>query len=88
MYLYSDGELREFKGDHLNIGGIMHEDSRNYSMETAELKKDDMIYLFSDGVTDQFGGPKGKKFGYRRLKEELAKLSSAPVADQKNGLRK
>lgn len=88
MYLYSDGELREFKGDHLNIGGIMHEDSRNYSMETSTLKKGDMIYLFSDGINDQFGGPKSKKFGYRRLKEELRKLSEFPTNKQKEQFEK
>lgn len=88
LYLYSNGELREFKGDHLNIGGIMHEDSRNYAMETAKLKKGDMIYLFSDGITDQFGGAKGKKFGYKQLKEKLGELCSEPVAEQKKQFEK
>jgi hypothetical protein len=27
------------------------------------------LYLFSDGYADQFGGPKGKKFIYKSLKE-------------------
>ena len=31
-----------------------------------------MVYIFSDGYADQFGGPKGKKFLYRRFRELLA----------------
>ena len=53
----------------------MHEDTRSYEMETAAYESGDMIYLFSDGVNDQFGGPKGKKFGYRQLKGVLGDMS-------------
>ncbi len=61
----------------------MHEDTRSYAMEIADYESGDMIYLFSDGVTDQFGGPNGKKFGYRQLKELLSKLQKDPPETQK-----
>jgi serine phosphatase RsbU (regulator of sigma subunit) len=38
----------------------------------VNLKTDDVIYTFTDGYADQFGGPKGKKFKYTQLKELLS----------------
>ena len=84
LYQIRDGELTETKGDHFNIGGIMHEDVRKYTLHEMELKKGDVFYIFSDGVSDQFGGEKAKKFGYRRLKDLLIELHTKPMSEQKN----
>ena len=43
-----------------------------------------MIYLFSDGIADQFGGTGGKKFKYKALKELLLKIHQQPKGEQKN----
>jgi serine phosphatase RsbU (regulator of sigma subunit) len=43
-----------------------------------------MIYLFSDGFADQFGGKDGRKFKYRPFREMLAGICDLPVAEQKN----
>ena len=83
LYLFNKDGLTEFKGQDKNIGGIMHEDTRSYKLEVADYAEGDTIYLFSDGVTDQFGGPRGKKFGYRRLKETLDELRSKDVEAQR-----
>lgn len=37
-----------------------------------KLKKGDMTYLFTDGYTDQYGGPSGKKYKYKPFKSFLA----------------
>ena len=42
-----------------------------------------MIYLFSDGYADQFGGAHGKKYQVAQLKELLLSASIKPVAEQK-----
>jgi serine phosphatase RsbU (regulator of sigma subunit) len=83
LYLIRNGELQETKGDHFNIGGIMHEDVRKYNLHEYDLQKGDVFYMFSDGISDQFGGEKTKKFGYRRLKELLLELHSKPMEEQK-----
>ena len=83
LYLIRDGELSETKGDHFNIGGIMHEDVRKYTPYEFDLKAGDVFYVFSDGVSDQFGGSKSKKFGYKQLKELLLQLHSKPMDEQK-----
>jgi len=46
------------------------------------LNKNDIIYLFSDGFADQFGGPKGKKFKYKKFKELLLKNSQLDLNEQ------
>ncbi|MFZ5554173.1 MAG: SpoIIE family protein phosphatase [Bacteroidota bacterium] len=64
----------------------------DFSLFSAELKKDDMLYLFTDGYADQFGSesdsgkPTGKKFKKNNLKKLLAEISLLPVNEQKNKL--
>ena len=45
-----------------------------------------MLYLFSDGYADQFGGKRGKKFKSNKLKELLMEVSSFSIADQHESL--
>ncbi|MGB0916734.1 MAG: tetratricopeptide repeat protein [Flavobacteriales bacterium] len=83
LYHIRENEFSETKGDHFNLGGIMHEDVRHYNLHEIDLKKGDVFYVFSDGVSDQFGGEKSKKFGYKRLKELLMSLHQKPMEEQK-----
>ncbi len=48
----------------------------------VELKKGDSIYLFTDGFTDQFGGPRGKKFMYKQLKDLLVANNQLTFQEQ------
>ena len=84
LYLIRNAELSETKGDHFNIGGIMHEDVRHYELHEFDLEKGDTFYVFSDGVSDQFGGENSKKFGYKRLKDLLMEIHQKPMDEQKD----
>lgn len=84
LYQVRNKELTEIKGDHFNIGGIMHEDVRHYDLHEIDLQKGDAFYIFSDGVSDQFGGERGKKFGYLRLKEMLLSMHDRPMEKQRD----
>lgn len=42
-----------------------------FKKNILNLHKDDRLYLFSDGIADQFGGPNGKKFMYKSFKASL-----------------
>jgi serine phosphatase RsbU (regulator of sigma subunit) len=46
-------------------------------------EKGDVLYLFTDGYSDQFGGPKGKKYKYKRLIEKLVEISKNVLSVQK-----
>ena len=53
-----------------------------FTNHKIDLEPGDNIYIFSDGYADQFGGPHGKKFKYRPLKELLVSLSGMEVHEQ------
>ncbi|MDB4533683.1 tetratricopeptide repeat protein [Vicingaceae bacterium] len=57
----------EIKPDKMAIGGGGNKSK--YKTHQFSLKKNDALYLFSDGYADQFGGPKGKKFMYKSFKK-------------------
>ena len=46
----------------------------------------DFVYIFSDGYADQFGGPKGKKFMYKRFRDYLLTLNGKNMSGQKQFL--
>lgn len=70
-------ELIELKGNKNPIG-IFYREKPFYS-QYIELKKDDMVILFTDGFIDQFNGQTGEKFKYRRFKEILINSYHLPV---------
>ena len=54
----------------------------DFTKQKVKVNKNDMIYIFSDGYQDQFGGEKNKKFMIRKLKKLLLKISSENVDTQ------
>lgn len=84
LYIVRNGELLETKADKQPIGA--YETEKSFQNHEIEMQKGDMVYLFSDGYADQFGGPKGKKFNYRQFKELLTEVSSLPADEQKERL--
>ena len=46
------------------------------------MQKGDILYLFTDGYADQFGGPKGKKFKYKQFQELLLANAPKPMEEQ------
>ncbi len=74
-------ELYELKGDSMPIG--VHIRQQSFNSQTYKIEENDSIYMFSDGYADQFGGPLGKKFKYKQLKELLLKINHLPMPEQK-----
>jgi serine phosphatase RsbU (regulator of sigma subunit)/tetratricopeptide (TPR) repeat protein len=80
LYLLRDGELVEIKANKRSVGDSYRtEDFINHSVS---LNVNDCIYTFSDGYADQFGGPKGKKFMLKRLKNLLLSISELSIDSQ------
>jgi serine phosphatase RsbU (regulator of sigma subunit) len=82
LYIIRDNRLIEFKGDK----NILGETGKGVSFTNNEIAmmEDDMLYLFSDGYVDQFGGSSNKKFMYRRFRYLLMTIYRFPVEDQKS----
>jgi len=54
-----------------------------FKTHSLQLEKEDTIYVFSDGLVDQFGGEKGKKFKPRAFKNLLLNVQNKPMDEQK-----
>jgi serine phosphatase RsbU (regulator of sigma subunit) len=80
VYIVRDDKLIEIKGDKKNV--VQSFAMVSFNRSTFTLREGDLLYLFSDGYADQFGGPENKKFMYRRLRHILLTISKYPLADQ------
>jgi serine phosphatase RsbU (regulator of sigma subunit) len=69
LYYIKDGEFGQIKGDRFPIGGGQHKNRDNFVSTTLKVSSGDTIYMFSDGLTDQFGGVDNKKFSPRKVRE-------------------
>ena len=81
--VYQNGEQLYFKGSRSSIGGQVKEEKLFEDVE-VQLTKGDLIYMFSDGYPDQFGGPLGKKFKMVRLRNLLKDIYQKPMEEQYN----
>ncbi|HEY4798758.1 MAG TPA: SpoIIE family protein phosphatase [Bacteroidia bacterium] len=87
LLLLRDNKITEYKPDKMPVGkygDIM----KPFSLHQVDLKKNDIVYTFSDGFADQFGGPQGKKFKQKHLMEVLLNNSVFPMHEQRNNLEK
>jgi|GEM_PF-3526658 len=71
----------EFEADKMPVGKGERVD--NFRLHTIDVESGDLFYLYTDGYTDQFGGPKGKKFKYRQMKALLQSICNQSLAEQK-----
>jgi serine phosphatase RsbU (regulator of sigma subunit)/tetratricopeptide (TPR) repeat protein len=73
--------LHEFPADKQPVG-IGIENPGKFRQHTVALEPGDVIYTFTDGYADQFGGPKGKKFKYAQLRTVLEAQRNAAMPEQ------
>lgn len=79
-----DGKiLVEVKGDRRPIGLYGKFSEETFTTHQLPISSGDIIYSYSDGYIDQFGGPKDKKFGTKRFKRLLLRISDLPMEEQK-----
>jgi serine phosphatase RsbU (regulator of sigma subunit) len=76
----TESRIEEIKADKQAIGYI--EKPKPFTTHEIKLNEGDLIYLFSDGFPDQFGGPDGKKFMYRSFQRKIEGLSSKNLTEQ------
>lgn len=82
LWIARGGKMLEFKPDKMPVGKY-GDDLKPFTLQSIDLQKGDIVYSFTDGYADQFGGPKGKKFKYRQLEEKLIENHHLPMEDQK-----
>lgn len=81
LYHLHNGQLHEYKGTRSAIGGISlpGRPEPEFTNHQIEFSKNDCIYLFSDGLPDQFGGPNGNKYFPKRIKKQVIDNYTKPM---------
>ncbi len=86
MYHFHNGVLKEIKGDPQAIG-YEKKEQQAFIKNKIEVKKGDMLYLFTDGFVDQKGGAHKKKFYYQPFRDLLASIQHQEMSKQEEILR-
>ena len=86
LWILRDGasEFEEIKPDKQPIG--KYAEPKPFTAHSIPLNSGDKIYTFTDGYQDQFGGPKGKKFKAKQLKQLILNSTNLSMDRQKSFL--
>lgn len=81
IWVIRDKKVIQFKPEKMPVG--KHDnDETPFTHSEFEIKKGDQVYTLTDGFQDQFGGPKGKKYMVKRMREFVLSVSHLPMEEQ------
>jgi serine phosphatase RsbU (regulator of sigma subunit)/Tfp pilus assembly protein PilF len=84
LWYMQNNELKEITADKQPVGKTY--EPSPFTTKNIDYIRGTTFYLFTDGLSDQFGGPKGKKFKYRQFEELLIFLSQRPMQEQSDAI--
>ena len=87
VLLVMGGETYYIKGNRASVGGQTIQE-KYFDDQEYYLNEGDTIYMFSDGLPDQFGGSEGKKMKVAKLKNLIEEISGLPIKEQEETLEK
>ncbi len=87
LIVKNNGEFIKIKGDNMPVGFQIKE-LDSFTNHTVNYSKGDMLYLYSDGYIDQFGGEQGNRFKAGNFERMLSDIYTKPVDSQKKYLEK
>ena len=80
----NNNKLHEISSNKIPVGYYIFD--KEFTKQTIKYKKGDIIYMFSDGYKDQFGGVNDKKLGNKNFKHLLQRISRQKMDEQKRTL--
>lgn len=86
-FIVRNGEAQMLERNKCSVGELKGEEFKITS-QVMKLEKGDCLYIFSDGLIDQFGGPLNKRIGLRRVVSAIEKLYYLPMKNQKAAIEK
>jgi len=87
LYIIRQDVVIEYKPDRMPVG-VSGVEEQSFTNQYVDLKKNDTLYLSTDGYMDQFGGPEGKKFKFDPFRALLLEIAHLPMNAQKKILLK
>lgn len=85
VYLFSDGRLTAYNGDRMPIGWSFKGDIP-FTETLIPAHEGDILYLATDSLQSQFGGPDNVKFSTKRLTAMFEQIAALPTEEQKNAV--
>lgn len=86
LWIFRKGELIELPADRQSVGKTEY--PHPFTNHVFQLEKGDSFYLHTDGYSDQFGGPRGKKFMSTNLKKILLSIQDKSMSEQEKIIHK
>lgn len=83
IYIIRSNEIKELTPDKQPVGAFIEDNIKPFTNKYLQLMENDIVYMFTDGYADQFGGEKGKKFKYKNLQHLLLEIHHKPFPEQK-----
>ena len=87
VILFLGGETLYVKGNRSSVGGESVIE-KYFDDQEYFLSESDSVYMFSDGLPDQFGGPAGKKMKIARLRRLIEDVAGFPMREQEEVITK
>ncbi len=81
IWVIRSGEVIVIKAEKMPVGKHDH-DHIPFIGGEFDLQKGDQVYTITDGFQDQFGGPKGKKFMLKKMREYVLSISHLSMQEQ------
>ncbi|MBL7912301.1 MAG: tetratricopeptide repeat protein [Bacteroidia bacterium] len=85
FFIVRDQELIVYPADKMPVGKSPR-DSEPFTYNTIQLQKNDIVYTMTDGMQDQFGGPNGKKFMNKKVRQLILANCSLPLREQQRAI--
>ncbi len=86
LILLRNHDIMSYSPDNMPIGTYIT--MKPFKNNYIKIRKDDILYMFTDGITDQFGGEKNQKYSFGRLKKTILDNADEPLSVQKEKLKK
>jgi len=86
LIIIQENKINYYSPDNMPVGTFIS--MPPFKNQHIHLQEDDIIYMFTDGIIDQFGGERNKKFTFNRLQELLIKNSAQELSIQKERIKK
>lgn len=80
-------EITMLRGDRVSLGGTYAHEPKQFTHHKLQLKPGDCLYMFTDGLVDQFGGFQNKKFTRRRFIEFIRDLDHETMYQQELAIK-
>ena len=82
LFLVRNKEIIQTKAARCSIGGSQINKVKEFNTFKIDIQPGDTFYLFSDGITDQFGGPQNRKFSTTKLKTTFLEITNQTMFEQ------